>query len=109
MAETIVMFQKYSTLVTGTYYSDPYDVTSFKTISVELFYAAGNATTFTGQMQESSDLETWTDTGSALQPSAGAVASADYQNTARYLRLKITTTGADKVVTIWAKAVAREN
>jgi hypothetical protein len=40
VARIIDFFSKYTTLVTGTYYSDWFDVTAFKTIKLEVYNAA---------------------------------------------------------------------
>lgn len=114
MAETIVLFPKYTTLVQGTYYSDPFDVTPYKTISIEMAVAAGIdvPVTAVGTVQESSDLQTWSAVGSTLTPATGGASdNDDYQNTGRYIRLMVVVDGnADVgVVTMWAKAVARES
>ncbi len=110
MAEPIVFYPKYTTLVEGTYYSDPYEVTPYKSLSVEVFNAAAiTSGTITGTLQESSDLETWTDITTSLAPSAGASATDDFSDTVRYVRLKIVIGATGGVVTFWAKAVARES
>ena len=107
--ENIVFFPKYTALVTGTYYSDPYEVTGYKTLSAEVNNSAViNSATVTGRVQQSSDLLTWTDTGSDMIPSAGASATQDTSNPARYVRLKVVIGGTNATATIWAKAVARD-
>ena len=107
--ENIVFFPKYTTLVTGTYYSDPYEVTGYKTVSAEVNNTAIiNSATVTARVQASSDLITWTDIGSDMTPSAGASTTQDNSDTARYVRLKVVIGGANATAAIWAKAVARD-
>lgn len=113
--ETIVFFAKYSSLSgsasPGTdYYSDPYDVTGYKTIVLEGYNAGRISTaTISIQAQQSSDLITWSSLGSSIGPSVSSVASVTLSDPARYVRLKVTILGADGSVTFWAKAVARDS
>ena len=111
--ETIVFFPKYTAL-TGApsagavYYSDPYDVTGYKTLTTEVFFAAGTPT-ISGQVQQSSDLITWSSLGSPLAPASGALASATESNPARYVRMMMTVVSSGNLAaTIWAKAVSRD-
>lgn len=111
--ETIVFFPKYTALTGSaspgtTYYSDPYEVTGYKTITTEVYYAAGTPS-ISGQLQQSSDLITWSTLGSALSPAAGALASATDSNPARYVRMAMTVISAGNLAaTLWAKAVSRD-
>jgi hypothetical protein len=113
--ETIVFFAKYSTLAgvasPGTeYFSDPYEVTSYKTCVLEAYNGGvTQSATISVQPQQSSDLITWADKGSAIAPTAGTVATVTVSDPARYLRLKVTIVGANGTVTFWAKAVARDS
>jgi len=108
--ENIVFFPKYTTLVTGTYYSDPYEVTGYKTVCVQVGNAAViNSSTVNGQLQESSDLLTWSDLGAGVTPTAGNVGAEDLSDTARYVRLRIIIGGANSTSTVWGRAVARES
>ena len=115
MADTIVFFVKYTTLAGvanpgQTYYSDPYDITAFRTVVLEAYNAGvTESATISVQPQQSSDLITWSDKGGALTPTSGNVSTVAITDAARYLRLKVTITGADGTVTFWAKAVGREN
>jgi len=113
MAETIVFYPKWTTLIEGTYYSDPYDVTAYKSISAEaVMNGKLDTATATGQFEESSDLETWSNiSGATLTPTTGTPATRDLSDTVRYIRLKYTIAGGGGAgaVTLWAKAVAREN
>jgi hypothetical protein len=110
VAETIVFFGKYTTLVEGTYYSDAFEVTGYKDVAAQTMLAAEVGTgTISAQMEQSSDLVTWSNFGSAMQPSAGNVATELEADPARYVRLKVTAGGGGSgVITFWAKAVARE-
>ena len=114
MADTIVFFGKYSTLVGKAspgqdYPSDPYDVTSFKTVVVEalLLQVAASATASV-QMQQSSDLQDWANVGSAMSLTAGTISTAVLSDTARYIRAVVTVVVADGVATLWVKAVCRD-
>lgn len=113
--ETIVFFAKYTSLsgsaTPGTkYYSDPYDVTSYKTVILEGYNGGRTSTaTISIQAQQSSDLITWSSLGSAIAPTVGNVASVTLTDPARYVRLEVTIVGADGTVTFWAKAVARDS
>jgi hypothetical protein len=110
VAETIVFFAKYTTLVQGTYYSDPFEVTGFKDIAAQTMLAAVvGSGTISAQMQQSSDLITWSNFGSAMEPTAGNITTEVEPDPARYIRLVVTAGGAGSgVITFWAKAVARE-
>ena len=110
MAETILFFAKYTTVVEGTYYSDPFEVTGYKDIAAQTMLAAVVGTgTISAQMEQSSDLVTWSNFGSAMAPSAGNITTELEADPARYIRLKVTAGGAGSgVITFWAKAVARE-
>ncbi len=112
--ETIVFFSKYTSLAGDaspgtTYYSDPYDVTSWKQVEVEILLVRiiGSGTA-TAQLEESSDLLSWTAIGTASSLTAGTVAQISKSNPSRYLRLKVIIVGATAVGTLWAKAVARD-
>ena len=108
--ENIVFFPKYSTLVTGTYYSDPYEVTGYKTVSMQVGNAAViNSATVNGQLQESSDLLSWTDIGSGVTPTAGNVGAEDLSDTARYVRMRVIVGSANSTAAVWGRAVARES
>lgn len=112
--ETIVFFPKYTSLAgsasPGTpYTSDPYEVISWKQVEVEILVVQFTASgTGTALLQESSDLLTWTDIGTASALTAGTVKQLSETNPARYLRLVITITVNGAVATLWAKAVARD-
>ena len=112
MAQIIVFFQKPTTLVEGTFYSDPFDISAFKSLTTQVMFMEGQGTspTVTGQIQQSSDLNTWSDSGSTLAPTEGNVSTQTQSDLARYVRLKVTIGGSSSpAATIWAKAVAREN
>ena len=107
--DVIEFFPKYSTLPTGTFYSDPYDLTAYRSLVIEVGNAAViNSADISGTLQESGDLVSWVDLGSFLVPSAGTTASADYTNTARWIRFRIIVGGTNATATVWAKGVARE-
>ena len=111
--QTIVFFPKYASLcgagAPGTAYaSDPFDVTAFKTVVLEVLFAGSTAgAAISLQLQESSDLITWSNVGAPLAPAVGALASVTESDLARYIRVVMTVTGADDVVSIWVKAVCR--
>ena len=114
--ETIVFFGKYTSLVGAVgpagfvYTSDPFEVTPYKSVVIEVNFAGGTTgSAISAQAQESSDLITWTNLGAPLTPAIGALASMTETDTARYIRLVITVTAAEDAVTVWAKAVCREN
>ena len=75
--DTIVFFPKYTTLfghatAGGIFYSDPYDVTGYNQIDLQVFLdSEGVAGSFDAILQESSDLETWTPVAGASKPSDG--------------------------------------
>jgi len=107
--ENIVFFPKYTTLPTGTYYSEFYDVTSYKSLAVEVGNAAIiNGATINGTVQESGDLITWADLSAGVVPSAGTTDSENFSNTARWLRLRIIVGGTNASATVWAVGVARD-
>jgi len=110
--ETIVFFPKYSALTGSaagvTYYSDPYELTGYKTLTAEVYYAAGTPT-ISCQLQQSSDLITWSNLGTAMTPAALALTSQSNQDSARYVRMAITVTSAGNLAaTLWSKAVSRD-
>jgi hypothetical protein len=110
--ETIVFFAKYTTLVGNTvvYYSDAFDVTGYRTITAETgFGGAAGSGAISAQMEQSSDMQTWTAFGSAMAPTSTPVLETE-TDPARYIRLKVTISGsANAAVSFWAKAVARES
>lgn len=109
-AENIVFFPKYTTLVEGVYYSDPYDVTMYKSINVETAHTASIASaTTSAQIQGSSDLITWTNIGTAMAPLAGNVDDETVTDAPRYLRVEMTIGATGGVATIWVKGVARDS
>ncbi len=113
MNDTIVFFPKYTTLVTAAspghaYYSDPFDVTTWNSLAVEVNFEHGTTgSTISAQMEQSSDLITWTNLGSAIAPSLGALGADVFSNPARYVRMKLSAILNGGSVTIWAKGVAR--
>ena len=112
MAQNIVFFAKPTTLVEGTYYSDPFDISAFKSLTIQVMFLEGQGTspTVTGQLQQGSDLTTWTDSGSTIAPTEGNVSTQTQSDLARYVRLKVTIGGSSSpAAAMWAKAVAREN
>ena len=114
MADTIVFFAKNTTLVGAAspgqaYPSDPYEVTAFKTVVVEtLLSQVANSATVVVQMQQSSDLQEWSNVGSAMALAVGTIATVTVTDPARYLRALATVTGADGVATFWVKGVCRD-
>ena len=108
--ETIVFFPKYTTLVTGTYASDPYDVTAYKSVDVQTMnHAIINSATVSVQMQQSSDLIQWDPVGSAMAPAVGNSDPESLSGTARYIRAVATIGAANSTAVIWVKGVARES
>ena len=113
MADTIVFFPKYTTLVGKAspgqdYPSDPYEVTSFKTVVVEaLLSQVAASATVSVQMQQSSDLQDWADVGSPISLAAGTISTVTVTDPARYLRALVTVTASNGVATFWVKAVCR--
>ncbi len=113
--ETVILFPKYTSLCSKSggvsYVSDPFDATGHKSIVAELNFvsAVGGATTVTGDLEQSSDLKTWSAvTGGGLAPSVGGMDRAVVSGTVRYVRLKVTVSGGGaRMVVVWAKAVAR--
>ncbi len=113
MSQNIVFFPKNTTLVAGTYYSEQFDVSEFKTVTTEVIYGGGLGTTpaISGQLQQSDDLTVWSNVGNAMAPAsvANTPAQDSASNPGRYVRLQMTVTTGNATVTFWAKAVAREN
>lgn len=104
----IIFFGKYQSVANGSdYLSDPFDVTPFEQVKVQVYLAGKTGSgTLTGQLQESSDLVTWSNKGSAVTPTAVGMSTIDTSDCARYVRLSITSTFDN--VTFWAMGVARE-
>ena len=113
--ETVMLFPKYTSLCSKSggvsYVSDPFDVTGYKSLVAELDYVAavGGATTVAGALEQSSDLKVWSAvSGGGLSPSVGSLDRAAVTGTLRYVRLKVTVSGAGaKLAVVWARAVAR--
>lgn len=112
--ETIVFFPKYTTLAgaaaPGTSYpSDAFDVTGYKTLVVETYFAgqAGGAA-ISAQIQGSSDLNIWTNLGAPMAPVVGASDSETVSDPPRYVRVVTAVTAVDDVATFWCKGVARD-
>ncbi len=91
------------------YYSDPYEVTSFKSVVLEaLLIQVAASATVTLQVQQSSDLQDWVDVGPPMSLTAGTISTQTLMDTARYLRVRATVVAANGVATFWAKAVCRD-
>jgi len=111
MNDTIVWFQKYTTLIGGpagaTYLSDPFEVTAQNQINSEVFVVAATAAGSTAQVFGSSDMLTWTPIGAATPLVAGpppaAIATV---NPPRYVQLQVVVP-IGVTLTLWAKGVAR--
>jgi hypothetical protein len=112
--ETIVFYPKYTTLCGkgaggATYYSDPYDVTGYKTIDVETYAPAFNGSpTVTVKLEQSSDLITWSDADSDTLAEATLLTQSK-TSPARYVRVSVLVNGATTGLTLWSKGVARES
>ena len=111
--DNIVFFPKWTSLAgTGggqVYYSDPYEVTPYKTLDVETLRAVVTAGgTVAARLEHSSDLQTWTEAGGSGNLTAGAVDAISKSSPARYVRMKITVTAAGAVATLWSRGVARD-
>ena len=107
--QSIIFFGKYSTVANGSdYLSDPFDITPYEQLKVQIYLAGKTGSgTLTAQLQESSDLVTWSNKGSAVSPTAVGMSTIDTSDCARYIRLAITSTFDG--VTFWAMGVARES
>ena len=111
--DNIVFFPKWTSLA-GTgggqiYYSDPYEVTPYKTLEVETLLAVVTAGgSVAARLEQSSDLQTWTEAGGSSTLTAGVVDAISKSSPARYVRMKITVTVANAVATLWSKGVARD-
>lgn len=104
-------FSKWTTLLGGTvaaitYYSDPFEVTAYKTIEGEVNVKGVSGGTPTAQLEESSDLEKWTGVGSPTNLAENTLATISHSDSARYVRLAIVVP-ATRTMTFWAKGVAR--
>jgi len=112
--ETIVFFPKYTSLVGiaspgQIYYSDPYDVTGYKTVDVESLLAATSASgTVAARLEQSSDMVTWSEVGGSGTLTAGTIDVISKSSPARYIRMKLTVVTANAVATVWSKGVARD-
>jgi hypothetical protein len=105
----IVFFGDPTTLVTGTYESDPFDVTAYKTVTVQTqCRAAINSALISVQVQESSNLVKWTNVGDAMDPNAPDVESVTLTGTARYVRAVATVSGSNATAVLWVKGIARD-
>jgi hypothetical protein len=114
VGETIVFIPKYTTLCgTTDYYSDPYEVTGYKTVSIETLLLAiiGTASpAASATLQGSSDLITWATLDGPNSLSAGTIDNLSASAPPRYVRVKITTSGGTNMsVTLWCKGVARDS
>lgn len=111
-SQTITLFPRYTSLVGSaggiTYYSDSYDVSGFKDIRAQVFAEViSNSGTASSGIEDSSDLLTWTGTGTSVPLFAGTMLNLSKTDPARYVRVKITVTTANAVGTFWAKGVVR--
>jgi len=112
--ETIVFFPKYTSLVGVAsagqiYYSDPYEVTGYKSVEVETLLSAVTASaTVAARLEQSSDLLTWTEVGGSSTLTAGTIDVISKSSPARYVRMKLTVVTANSVVTVWSKGVGRD-
>jgi hypothetical protein len=112
--DVIVFFPKYSSFAGATapgtiYYSDPFDVTQWKSVAAETMFAgASGSPTISAIMEQSSDLLKWSDFSTAMAPGVTESALRTASDPARYIRLKLTVVGASTVAVVWAKAVCRD-
>jgi hypothetical protein len=112
--ETIVFFPKYTTLCgTATFTSDPYEVTGYKTLTVETLLVAvvgGGVPVVNASLEGSSDMITWTPIDGPDALSAGTINNFSVTSPPRYVRVVIVTTGGTTMsATLWSKGVARDS
>lgn len=107
--DAIVFFPTPTTLPTGTFYSDFYDMTAYRTLCIETgCEAIINSANGSAVLQESGDLLTWVDVTAGQAISSVGVVSEDFANLARWVRLRIIVGGTNASMTVWSKGVARE-
>lgn len=112
--ETIVFFPKYTTLCgTATYYSDPYEVTGYKTLTADTLLVAmvgGSVPAASATLEGSSDMISWATLDGPDTLSAGVINVFSVTSPPRYVRVKIVTSGGtDMSVTLWCRGVARDS
>ena len=111
----IVFFRKHTALLGlqegSTYFSDPVDVTGWKTLTTEVAWLSAAPT---GGMVESwletgSDLSQWTKLGGDLNPAEGSTIVGTRADPAHFVRMgiKVTSVGSEGMVVVWARAVAK--
>ncbi len=107
--QSIIFFGKFTTLANGSgYASDPFDITPYEQVRIQVYVAGKTGTgTLTAQLQDSSDLNTWADKGSAVAPTAVGMSTIDTSDCSRYIRLLVTSTFDN--VTFWAMGVVRDS
>jgi hypothetical protein len=102
--ELIVLLPRYTPLIgTTPVYSAPMDVTKFGRAILVAWQGQGFGSSVavgTVTVQESPDLETWTDLGS-LSPDAGTEETLDLSFVYPWIRTKSVVEGADPCVAFW--------
>jgi hypothetical protein len=112
--ENIVFFPKFTTLCgTATYNSDPFEVTGYKTLTVETLLVAaigGGGPVVSAGIEGSSDMITWSTLVVAAALTAGVVLPQSYTSPPRYVRVNIVTSvGTNMAATLWSKGVVRDS
>jgi hypothetical protein len=78
-------------MMTGTFYSDPFDVSDAHEVFAEIrVYASSSASAITGALQESDDFTTWSAYGSTVTATGGQTTTGSWTTVPkRFLRAKI--------------------
>jgi hypothetical protein len=114
----IVFFRMFTTLSGGAttpgqdVYSEVYDVTPYKSLTVEylLVGTMGTGAAVRAQLQEGNEVGTWTAKGAEETLTAGAPTVVEYSDPARLVRVRanLRTTSGKMAATLWAIGIARE-
>lgn len=102
--ERLSLVSRFTTIIGASIVrTKPIDIQRYASANLVAWAGAanGSGTGLSVQAQESMDLNTWRDVGSALSPVAGeATGERDFEQ--RWFRLELTLIGTDAAVTCWA-------
>jgi hypothetical protein len=111
MSDAVVFFARFTTIVGNeTVVSDPYDVTSYDSVQVQVFLLSViGGPTVQASLEMSSDMITWTAVvAPATVTAGGPPLTMAAGSTARYIRVVVAiSAGTNPVSTFWAKGVVR--
>jgi len=101
----LVMIPRFTTYVgQATYTSAPLDVNDYVAFTLTVWRGPllGSGSTLSCVFEVSEDADVWSDSGISAITTANTSSSVSTTLTRRWLRVKVTLTGADSALTCWA-------